>query len=301
MMDPYFEHYTLCIDNDRPVETCSISVTPTTLLFDGTVQKKSFYIQSNTDWVVSVPTNSWLTVSDYYGSNNGLIYVNVIENLGAPRNLNITISGCATKPPVYDWYELLECDTLETSYSQQYAENTFSLDDRVTYGDATFTIADILHTAPSGTLIPITDTGLTGCPGVTFDWYTLYRCSDGEVFNSQSYAEGTFSLSDRVTSSGVIYVIDGIINYNPGGTLLPITTTGLTGCPTYTTYYELSECAPGVGYAYTAIAPGGVGQRYVLPYPTATFYTYTGATVFDTVPPSGYNASIQITVLYGCP
>jgi hypothetical protein len=311
MMDPYFEHYTLCIDNDREVEKCSLSVTPTSLSFDGTTQRKSFYIQSNTDWVVSVPTNSWLTVSDKFGSNNQLIYVDVLENLGSPRSLNITVSGCATnvtisvtqntKPPVYDWYELLDCDTLETSYSQQYAENTFELDDRVTYGDATFTIADILNSVPSGTLIPITATGLTGCPGITFDWYVLYRCSDGAVFNSESYTEGTFSLSDRVTSSGVIYIVDGIINYNPGGPLLPITSTGLTGCPTYTTYYELSECAPGVGYAYTAITPGGVGQRYVLPYPTATFYTYTGATIFDTVPPSGYNASIQITSFYSCP
>jgi hypothetical protein len=312
MMDPYFEHYTLCIDNDRPVETCSISVTPTTLSFDGTVQKKSFYIQSNTDWVVLVPANDWLTVSDYYGSNNGLIYVDVLENTGAPRNLDITVSGCtediiisvtqATKPLLDEYYVMHKCSDGSAANSISYPANTFEIDDRVTSGGNTYVIDGIINYDPSGSLLAITATGLTGCPTPpTYEWYILYKCSDGSTANSQSYAENTFELNNRVTSGGNTYIIDGIVNYNPGGTLLAITNTGLVGCPTPITYYELAECSPGVGYAYTTIVPGGVGQRYVLPYPTTTFYTYTGGSLSDFTPPSGYNGSIQITGFYSCP
>jgi hypothetical protein len=311
MMDPYFEHYVLAIDNDRQIKTCAISVAPTSLSFNGTTQKKSFYIQSNTDWSITVPTNSWLTVSDKFGSNNQLIYVEVVENLGSPRNLNITVSGCsgnitipvtqATKPVVYDWYQLLNCTTLATAYSEQYAENAFDINERVTSDGATYTITNILHTAPVGTLLPIVTTGLTGCPGPTYDWYALYKCSDGSTANSQSYAIGTFAVNDRVESGGSTYTVTSVLTSSPGGTLLSITDTGLTGCPTLTTYYELSECSPGTGYAYTTINPGSVGRRFVLPYPTEKFYTYTGATLVQSSPPPLYNGSIQITSFYSCP
>lgn len=311
MFDPYFEHYVLSVDNDRKLRTCSISVTPTSLSFDGTIQKKSFYIESNTDWVVTVPSNDWLTVSDNYGSDNEVIYVEVLENLGAPRNLNIAVSGCtenlvisvtqATKPPVYDWYELLNCDTLATTYSEQYAEDSFALNERVTSDGATYTITDILNTEPVGTLIPIVTTGEEGCPTPTFDWYVLYKCSDGSTANSQAYAIDTFAVNDRVESGGSTYTVTSVLSSSPGGTLLAIADTGLTGCPTLTTYYELSECSPGVGIAYTTIAPDSVGRRYVLPFPTTTFYTYTGATLTQSTPPPAYNGSIQITAFYGCP
>ena len=311
MMDPYFEHYVLTIDNDRQIKTCAISVTPTSLSFNGTAQKKSFYIQSNTDWSITVPTNGWLTVSDKFGSGNELIYVDVLENTGSPRSLNITVSGCsgnitipvtqATKPIVYNWYQLLNCTTLAVAYSQQYAENSFDINERVTSDGATYTITNILYTAPGGSLLPIVTTGSTGCPGPTYDWYALYKCSDGSTANSQSYTIGTFAVNDRVESGGSTYTVTSVLTSSPGGTLLSITDTGLTGCPTLTTYYELSECSPGTGYAYTTINPGSVGRRFVLPYPTEKFYTYTGATLVQSTPPPSYNGSIQITSFYSCP
>jgi hypothetical protein len=252
-----------------------------------------------------------LTISDRFGSNNQLIYVEVLENLGAPRSLNITVSGCedditiavtqATKPPVFDWYELLNCSTLETAYSEQYDENEFALDERVTSDGATYTITDVLNTEPAGELIPITTTGEEGCPTPTFDWYALYKCSDGSTANSQAYAIGTFSVNDRVESGGSTYTITSVLGSSPGGTLISITDTGLTGCPTLTTYYELSECSPGVGIAYTTIVPVSVGRRYVLPSMTPVFYTYTGATLTQSTPPPAYNGSIQITPFYSCP
>ena len=68
-------------------------------------------------------------------------------------------------------------------------------------------------------------------------------------------------------------------------------------------YYELSECG-GSGYAFTKIAPDNPvysGQRYVLPYPVETFYTYTGNSTEQCTAPPGYNGSIQKTSYYYCP
>jgi hypothetical protein len=78
------------------------------------------------------------------------------------------------------------------------------------------------------------------------------------------------------------------------------TTTTTTCAPT--TYYELSECSPGVGYAFTTIVPDlGTGQRYVLPFPVETFYTYTGSSISQCDVPPGYNGSIQKTTFLNCP
>lgn len=308
MIDPYFEHYVLVADNDRKIKTCALSVTPTSLSFSGLAQTKTFYIESNSDWEITVPTNTWVTLSDRFGANNQLISVTVTANSLAARDLDITISSCAddvilniSQAVAYDWYRLLNCDTSDISYSTQYTVGTFELNDRVTYGDSTFNIVEVLNEEPIGSLIEINSTGLQGCPTPAAYWYQLFNCFDSSTANSQSYAPGVFAVDDRVTSGGSTYVITGEIEYNPGGTLLAITPTGETGCETLTTYYELSECSPGTGYAYTTIVPGSVGRRYVLPYPVEKFYTYTGATLTQSTVPPSYNGSIQITSFYSCP
>lgn len=308
MIDPYFEHYVLVADNDRKIKTCALSVTPTSLSFSGLAQTKTFYIESNSDWEITVPTNTWVTLSDRFGANNQLISVTVTANSLAARDLDITISSCAddvilniSQAVAYDWYRLLNCDTSDISYSTQYTVGTFELNDRVTYGDSTFNIVEVLNEEPIGLLIEINSTGLQGCPTPAAYWYQLFNCFDSSTANSQSYAPGVFAVDDRVTSGGSTYVITGEIEYNPGGTLLAITPTGETGCETLTTYYELSECSPGTGYAYTTIVPGSVGRRYVLPYPVEKFYTYTGATLTQSTVPPSYNGSIQITSFYSCP
>jgi hypothetical protein len=58
----------------------------------------------------------------------------------------------------------------------------------------------------------------------------------------------------------------------------------------------------GVGYAFTTIFPDlGTGQRYVLPFPVETFYTFTGASKSSCTPPAGFNGSIQKTTFSNCP
>jgi hypothetical protein len=308
MVDPYFEHYVLSVDNDRQVKTCALSVTPTSLELTGSAQTKTFYIESNSDWEITVPTNTWLTLSDRFGSGNQLIYVTVNQNDATLRDLDLTISSCAddvilnvSQEVLYDWYELLDCDTSDISYSIQYPADTFELNDRVTFGDATFNVIEVLNEEPEGELIDVESTGLQGCPTPAAFWYQLFNCFDSSTANSQSYAPGIFEIDDRVTSGGNTYVITGELEYNPGGTLLAISPTGETGCETLTTYYELSECSPGVGIAYTTIVPGAVGRRYVLPSMTPIFYTFTGATLTQSTVPPAYNGSIQITSFYSCP
>ena len=76
----------------------------------------------------------------------------------------------------------------------------------------------------------------------------------------------------------------------------------LVSNPPSTTYYELAQCPGGFGYQFTAIAPNlGTGQRYVLPSGSPVYYTYTGSSVTQSTPPSGYNGSIQRTTFTGCP
>ena len=87
--------------------------------------------------------------------------------------------------------------------------------------------------------------------------------------------------------------------FTPTPTASPTATPSPTPCTTV--YYELSECSPGTGIAFTTIVPDlGVNQRYVLPSPE-TFYLYTGANSIQCSPPGGYNGSIQKTTFTGCP
>ena len=69
---------------------------------------------------------------------------------------------------------------------------------------------------------------------------------------------------------------------------------------TAATYYNLNNCSGGAA-AWTKITPTlGVGQRYILPSSTPTYYTYNG--VSQTTLPAGYNGSIQIVSgQTGCP
>jgi hypothetical protein len=60
------------------------------------------------------------------------------------------------------------------------------------------------------------------------------------------------------------------------------------------TYYQLTSCGGGAA-AWTRISPTlGVGQRYILPSSSPTYYYYNGTSQGpQTNIPSGYNGSIQ--------
>ena len=145
-------------------------------------------------------------------------------------------------------------------------------------------------------------------------------------FGQTSFTNGTYYFEFRFVGKRAVYpvcytyVVSTLGTPTPTPTTVPPTATPTPVPPTATptptpggptptptpcatsTYYELSECSPGTGLAYTLIVPNlGVGQRYVLPYPTETYYTYTGASLVQCNVPPTYNGSIQKTTLTGCP
>jgi hypothetical protein len=74
------------------------------------------------------------------------------------------VVGSAPTPPTNEWYELNNCATSADAYSQSYTVGSFALNERVTNGVNTYSITAILSSEPTGTLLAITTTGLTGCP-----------------------------------------------------------------------------------------------------------------------------------------
>ena len=138
--------------------------------------------------------------------------------------------------------------------------------------------------------------------GVTTGWQASNVFTG--VTDGQYYAE-VRSTGDNscIVSTGFPYIFLSCYvapTTTTTTTPAPTTTTTTTQC-TPVTYYALNSCSGG-GTAYTTIAPGGINQQYVLPFPTTTYYTYGGSTVSSCTPPSGYNASIQIASgQFGCP
>jgi hypothetical protein len=151
-------------------------------------------------------------------------------------------------PPTYDWYVLTNCSTTSASYSEAYSVGTFAVNARVTSGSVIYRISASLSSNPGGTLTPISASGFTGCP--INEWYSLINCTTTSASYSEMYAENTFNINDRVTSASIDFRVDGIIQYNPGGTLTPISASGFTGCPTPTVYtYLINRDAQASGAA----------------------------------------------------
>lgn len=99
-------------------------------------------------------------------------------------------------------------------------------------------------------------------------WYSLFNCGTGATTTSTSYPDGSFSLDERVTSTGQTFRID-LINYtDPGGAHLSIVTTGLTGCPATTTTTTTSTTLALVDFSLSYTCSGGTAYL--------TSDTYTG-------------------------
>jgi hypothetical protein len=110
--------------------------------------------------------------------------------------------------------------------------------------------------------------------------YIMRNClGGGGTTFSATYVKGSFSVNERVTNSGVIYVITSVTSPFAG---IPITTTGLTGCPSYTQFTDLctsnSYYIFGTGYS-------SVGTSSDIPeaclQPTGTTETPTGTQIYN--------------------
>ena len=110
--------------------------------------------------------------------------------------------------------------------------------------------------------------------------YIMSNClsGTGSTF-SATYTLGSFSVGERVTNSGVTYVITSITTPYAG---ITITTTGLTGCPSYTQFTDLCT-----SNAYYILGTGysSVGTSSDIPTacldPTGTTETPTGTQIYN--------------------
>jgi hypothetical protein len=110
--------------------------------------------------------------------------------------------------------------------------------------------------------------------------YTMSNClGGGGTTYSATYSIGSFSVGERVTSSGVTYVITGTTTPTSG---ISITTTGLTGCPEYTQFTDL--CTSNT-YYISGTGYSTVGTSSDVPdaclTPTGTTSTPTGTQIYN--------------------
>jgi hypothetical protein len=164
---------------------------------------------------------------------------------------------------------------------------------------------------PTTTLPPPMNLEVRICGGVTTYFITVTNQGLTNGLALKLTKAGTpfdgidcWEIIDNATTHAIDY---SLVTVNSTSLSCASCATPTTPAPTTTTtcaastYYELSECSPGVAIAYTLIAPTlGTGQRYVLPSPQ-TFYTYTGSSLTQCDVPPTYNSSIQATAFTGCP
>lgn len=65
------------------------------------------------------------------------------------------------------------------------------------------------------------------------EWYQIRNCVDQTTTTTQVYPIGTFLVNDRVTNTAntITYTVITVYSTNPGGALISVVDTGLTGCP----------------------------------------------------------------------
>jgi hypothetical protein len=206
------------------------------ILYDyGTIASASFKINDG---------SSTTTANAYnvFGQDTSISGVNFTSNFGAEQST---------------FTNFIETNSLYNNYYAEYINNIFNikaritkikaimpipfltalkLNDRVVIRDKRYTINSYSTDLTTGEvdLELLNDFRVVGSAPTppTNEWYQLNNCSTSAVAYSQSYTVGSFALSERVTNGGNTYSITAILSTEPTGTLLAITTTGLTGCPT---------------------------------------------------------------------
>jgi hypothetical protein len=122
----------------------------------------------------------------------------------------ITPTPTVTPTPVPVWYQLTNCDTFDTAYSQEYVEGQFVIDERVTSpGGNTWIITGWIYTDPGGTLIAIITTGEFFCPEVYSSGQLVYaglgskdQPGSNQVYKSTDYG-ATYSSVYSLTGTTV--------------------------------------------------------------------------------------------------
>jgi uncharacterized delta-60 repeat protein len=210
----------------------------------------------------AVPNSERCVIKDETGETAGSVGALNHWQIDPAANPLVTY----TNPRLPRWQDLVPLITTTTT-------TTITLNCNFTFSTLQVPVASTTTTTTSTS----TSTTSTTTTLPLNEWYILYNCSNGQSYNSAQYTANTFELNDRVTSSGVFYYVTGIINYNPGGTLLSITAVaGQTFCPSVPTTTTTTTIGGGFGG----------GTRY-------------NNTVFDTIIQSnGDISSVGLFTLY---
>ena len=91
--------------------------------------------------------------------------------------------------------------------------------------------------------------------------YVLSDCLTSNTGYSIVYVKNTFAVGDRVTSSGATFVITSVTTTGSAGSYA-LTSTGLTGCPDYTQFYD--QCT-GAYYYILGTGYSGIGTSSDVP------------------------------------
>jgi hypothetical protein len=148
-------------------------------------------------------------------------------------------------------------------------------------------------------------------PPPSQEWYQVRNCADQTTTTTQVYPIGTFQVNDRVTNNAntITYTVITVYSVNPGGALIPIVDTGLTGCPTippppkvvqnfgvYVDQANQTECE---FKAYIGLsAPATVNTEFGISYRTAMSNANISQ-AFITIP-AGV-AYIEVSIMGGAP
>ena len=82
-------------------------------------------------------------------------------------------------------------------------------------------------------------------------WYQITNCADSSIEYSEEYPVGTFTINDRVTSPGNVWVVTGSVFTDPGGILVAIASTGQLFCPSTPTPTPTLTETPGASPTQT--------------------------------------------------
>jgi hypothetical protein len=251
MFDPYFEHYVL-VNNTNDVNYCLFEVSDDAVSFSSAAitNQFAFGIESNNEWYITMPTNNWLTLDTLYGNTSKLINFSATANTGATRSVVITVKGCSG-------------NSHNVTFTQATSVPTTTIAPTTTIPPTTTTIG------PTTTLQQV--------------WYRTTACVDGSTVFTTQRNIGTFAVNDRLTFGGAFFVVQEELTTLPGGPLIAMTGTGLTGCPATTTTVAPTTTLAPVTFTYTTSCAGGAGTGVI------TITSITGGTG------TGYQYSIQPT------
>jgi hypothetical protein len=267
IFDPYFEHYVLS-NNDVSVNYCVFDVNEQDVDFakEAKTNVYAFTVDSNNEWYITVPTNDWLTLSTLYGNDTTLIYYSATANTGNIRNLTVTVQGCGgTRNIIFNQASGVTTTTTTTTSGPTTTTTT------TTGGPTT--------TTTTTTQIPV--------------WYRLISCINGDIVNSISYPVDSFSIGDIVEFGGAYFTVDLQLFSNPGGPLIPITSTVFTSCPPPTTTTTTTTHAPYV----LEVAPCGGGTNYFITLASGLSYPVGFALVLQKTGVPAFPGNICYEVL----